>query len=71
MFLTKNVCTIYVRKVYKHDESWENTCLWEGERKYTRYTYRGIPLIKYNWTISDCKQCDLDLNAFNQSYSFS
>ena len=22
----------------------ENTSLWEGERKYTRYTYRGISL---------------------------
>jgi hypothetical protein len=26
----------------------ENTSLLEGERKYTRYTYRGISQIKYN-----------------------
>ena len=35
-------------KSYKHDESSKNTCLWEGEKKYTCYTYRGISLIKYN-----------------------
>jgi hypothetical protein len=45
MFLTKSACTIYVRKVYKHDESWVNTCLWEGERKYTRY----ILIAAYPW----------------------
>jgi hypothetical protein len=84
MFLTKSACTIYVWKVNISTTSRERTHV-SGKGRENCYTYRGISLIKYNYIkpnlpnqrrrlyniYSDCKQCDLDLNAFNQSYSFS
>jgi hypothetical protein len=42
----------YVRRVYKHHESWlvrEHMFMGGGEKIYSLYTYRGISLIKYNW----------------------